>query len=249
MKSSVDFMEGSAAPKSFETLNKQIIACRKCPRLVAWREEVALTKRRAYQEWDYWGKPVPGFGDRGARVLVVGLAPGAHGSNRTGRQFTGDGSGGFLFPALYRAGFASQAQSTSREDGMTLRDMYITASGRCAPPENKPTPEELNNCQPYLEREIELLRPKVIVVLGRIAFERILRIYFRKTERHPQEAKGRAPMVFAHGAVYKLNPNGQNAGPWLLCSYHPSQQNTLTGKLTIEMFDQIWAKARELTDA
>ena len=249
MKSSVDFVAGSAAPKDFETLNKEIIACRKCPRLVAWREEVALTKRKAYREWDYWGKPVPGFGDRRAHVLVVGLAPGAHGSNRTGRQFTGDGSGGFLFPALYRAGFANQAQSTDREDGLTLRDMYITASGRCAPPGNKPTPEELNNCQPYLEREIELLQPKVIVVLGWIAFDRILRIYFGKADRHRKSAKGLEPMAFAHGAVYKLNPHSQNSGPWLLCSYHPSQQNTLTGKLTIEMFDQIWAKARELTDA
>jgi uracil-DNA glycosylase family 4 len=252
MKHSVDFTPGSTAPgpsglnKSFEVLNKDIIVCRKCPRLVAWREEVAITKRKAYQEWDYWGKPVPGFGDYNARVLVVGLAPGAHGSNRTGRQFTGDGSGGFLFPALYHAGFASQPQSSNREDGLTLKDMYITASGRCAPPGNKPTLEELNNCQPYLEREIELLKPKVIVALGRIAFERILRIYFRKSERNPQKAR-RPPFIpFAHGVVYKLDPDPPNAGPWLLCSYHPSQQNTLTGKLTIEMFDQVWVKAREL---
>ena len=166
MQPFVDFMPGSGAPNpsdldaNFEALNKDIIACRKCPRLVAWREEVAATKRKAYQEWDYWGKPVPGFGDRKARVLVVGLAPGAHGSNRTGRQFTGDGSGGFLFPALYRAGFASQPQSTSRDDGLTLHDLYITASGRCAPPENKPTPEELSNCQPYLEREIAAAETK-----------------------------------------------------------------------------------------
>ena len=163
MKLSSDLMPGSAVSersvhtKDFKALNKDIIACRKCPRLVAWREEVALNKRKAYQAWDYWGKPVPGFGDHNARVLVVGLAPGAHGSNRTGRQFTGDGSGGFLFPALYRAGFASQPESTSRGDGLTLQDIYITASGRCAPPGNKPTPEELNNCQPYLEREIEML--------------------------------------------------------------------------------------------
>ncbi len=138
----------------FDSLNKEIIACRKCPRLVAWREEVAHAKRKAYKDWDYWGKPVPGFGDAKAHILVVGLAPGAHGSNRTGRQFTGDGSGNFLYPALYRAGFASQPDATSREDGLTLHDMYITASGRCAPPGNKPTNEELDNCQPFLEREI-----------------------------------------------------------------------------------------------
>src|SRR3990170_2021853 len=158
-------------------LNQQIISCRKCPRLVEWREEVARVKRKAYKDVEYWGKPVPGFGDPKARVLVVGLAPGAHGSNRTGRQFTGDASGGFLFPALYRAGFASQPKATSREDGLRLHTMYITASARCAPPGNKPTPEELDNCQPYLEREIELLKPKVIVCLGRIAFERVLRIF------------------------------------------------------------------------
>jgi uracil-DNA glycosylase len=225
-----------------ETLNKKIIACHKCPRLVAWREEVALTKRKAYQEWDYWGKPVPGFGDPHARVLVVGLAPGAHGSNRTGRQFTGDGSGEFMYPALYRAGFASQAASTSREDGLSLRDMYITAAARCAPPGNKPTPEELNNCQPYLEREIEMLHPKVIVALGRIAFDRILHIYFRRGNRDPESIERRASMVFGHGAVYTLNAETR-----LLCSYHPSQQNTLTGKLTVKMFDRIWEKAKELT--
>ena len=235
--------------KGFEALNKKIIACHKCPRLVAWREEVALNKRKAYQEWVYWGKPVPGFGDRKARVLVVGLAPGAHGSNRTGRQFTGDGSGGFLYPALYRAGFANQPQSIKREDGLTLEDIYITASARCAPPGNKPTPEELDNCQPFLEREIELLKPKVIVVLGRIAFERIQRSYFPRSDRKKQRIKRSATMVFAHGAVYKLKSDSISARPWLLCSYHPSQQNTLTGRLTIKMFDQIWVKARELANA
>jgi uracil-DNA glycosylase family 4 len=229
---------------SFEKFNEQIIACRKCPRLVAWREEVARTKRKAYQEWDYWGKPVPGFGDPNAHVLIVGLAPGAHGSNRTGRQFTGDGSGNFLYPALYRAGFASQSQSIHREDGLKLYDMYITAAGRCAPPGNKPTTEELNNCQPYLEREIGLLKPKVIVALGRIAFERILHIYFPKVDVNVKPVQRHPTLIFGHGAVYRLN-----AVTWLLCSYHPSQQNTLTGKLTIEMFDQIWEKARELIDA
>jgi len=218
---------------SFEELKKEVIACRKCPRLVAWREEVARTKRKAYMDWEYWGKPVPGFGDQRARVLVIGLAPGAHGSNRTGRNFTGDASGNFLYPALYRAGFANQPDATSRDDGLTLYDMYITASGRCAPPGNKPTAEELNNCQPYLEREIELLQPKVIVVLGRVAFERVLRIF-----SEPKSGK-----KFAHGAVFRLE-----AGSWLVSSYHPSQQNTLTGKLTVEMFDGMWAQVKELLE-
>ncbi|MEW6287490.1 MAG: uracil-DNA glycosylase [Chloroflexota bacterium] len=216
-----------------EKLNQEIIACRKCPRLTAWREEVARTKRKAYQGQEYWGKPVPGFGDPNARVLVVGLAPGAHGSNRTGRQFTGDASGNFLFSALHRAGFANQASAESRSDGLLLKDMYITASARCAPPANKPSPEELDNCQPYLERELAILRPKVIVCLGRIAFERILRIY---SARSPARK-------FAHGAAYRLKD-----GTWILCSYHPSQQNTLTGKLTVTMFDDIWQKAKDLLE-
>ena len=216
-----------------DSLNQEIMRCRKCPRLVEWREEVAQVKRKAYKDQEYWGKPVPGFGDPKARVLVVGLAPGAHGSNRTGRQFTGDASGDFLFPALYRAGFANQPLAESRSDGLILRDMYITASGRCAPPANKPTPEELNNCQPFLEREIQILKPKVIVCLGRIAFERILRIY---SARNPA-------WKFGHGALYEL-PNGAQ----LLCSYHPSQQNTLTGKLTMKMFDDIWMKAKSLIE-
>jgi len=214
-----------------ENLNKEIIQCRKCPRLVEWREEVARVKRKAYQDEEYWGKPVPGFGDPKARVLVVGLAPGAHGSNRTGRQFTGDASGGFLYPALYRAGFANQPSAESRSDGLILKDMYITASGRCAPPANKPSLEELYNCQPYLEREIEILDPKVIVCLGRIAFDRILKIYSARNSK----------WKFGHGAVYQLEN-----GVWILCSYHPSQQNTLTGKLTVEMFDDIWKKAKTL---
>lgn len=216
-----------------EKLNQEIIACRLCPRLVEWREEVARVKRKAYMDKEYWGKPVPGFGDPQARVLVVGLAPGAHGSNRTGRQFTGDASGGFLFPALYRAGFANQPSAESRSDGLILKDMYITASGRCAPPKNKPTSEELNNCQPYLERELEILKPKVIVCLGRIAFERILRIYSAR----------KSDFKFGHGATHKLDD-----GVWLLSSYHPSQQNTLTGKLTVEMFDDIWKKAKLLAE-
>ena len=215
---------------NLEHHNQQIIACRKCPRLVKWREEVAQVKRKAYINEEYWGKPVPGFGDTQARVMVVGLAPGAHGSNRTGRQFTGDASGGFLFPALHKAGFANQAKSESRGDGLILKDMYITASGRCAPPDNKPNPEELNNCQPFLERELEFIQPKVIVCLGKIAFDRILKIF---------AVRG---LKFAHGAAYELM-----TGQWLLCSYHPSQQNTSTKKLTVKMFDAIWEKARDLS--
>jgi uracil-DNA glycosylase family 4 len=212
-----------------EELNNEIIQCRKCPRLVEWREEVARVKRKAYKDEEYWGKPVPGFGDPHARVLVVGLAPGAHGSNRTGRQFTGDASGGFLFPALYRAGFANQAAAESRSDGLILKDMYITASGRCAPPDNKPSPQELNNCQPYLEMELEILHPKVIVCLGKIAFDRILKVFALRN------------LKFSHDALYELTTD-----QWLLASYHPSQQNTLTGKLTVEMFDKIWEKAKSL---
>src|SRR3972149_5842202 len=192
---------------NLDELYGEIIGCRKCPRLVAWREQVAREKRKVYKDEEYWGKPVPGFGDPYARVLVVGLAPGAHGSNRTGRQFTGDASGGFLFPALHRAGFANQASAESRSDGLLLKDMYITASGRCAPPDNKPSPEELNQCQHYLEREIEILKPKVIVCLGRIAFERVLRNY---SARNPE-------WKFGHGASYPLDP-----GVGILCSYPPS---------------------------
>ena len=214
-----------------ETLNQEIISCYKCPRLVTWREEVARVKRKAYRDQEYWGKPVPGFGDPYARILVVGLAPGAHGSNRTGRNFTGDASGGFLYPALHRAGFANQPTAVSRDDGLALNEIYLAAAARCAPPDNKPTLEELNNCQPYLERDLEILQPKVIVCLGRIAFERVLRIY---SVRNPA-------WKFGHGALYRLEDGTQ-----VLCSYHPSQQNTLTGRLTVQMFDEIWKKAREL---
>lgn len=216
-----------------KTLHTEIVTCRKCPRLVEWREEVARVKRKAYRDQEYWGKPVPGFGDPHARVLVVGLAPGAHGSNRTGRMFTGDASGNFLYSALYRAGFANRSVAISLDDGLALSDLYITAAGRCAPPDNKPTPEELNTCQPYLEHEIEILTPKVIVVLGRIAFERVLRIYSARN----------SAWKFVHGATYRLD-----AGPWLVCSYHPSQQNTLTGKLTVEMFDAVWARTRSFLE-
>jgi len=220
---------------NLEVLEEEITSCRKCPRLVEWREEGGRTKRRAYFDWDYWGKPVPGFGDPQARLLILGLAPGAHGSNRTGRMFTGDGSGNFLFPALYRAGFANQPYSTHRDDGLELRDCWLTASGRCAPPGNKPTLEELNNCQPWLEREISLL-PAIqeVVLLGKIALDSLLRLpgYSGMPKRE---------IVFGHGAFYQPS----DKLPWILCSYHPSLQNTQTGRLTVKMFDQIWQHARQ----
>jgi len=187
--------------------------------------EVAQVKRRAYRDWDYWGKPVPSFGDPDARLLIVGLAPGAHGANRTGRMFTGDSSGDFLYGVLHETGFATQPGSTSRDDGLQLKDAYITASAHCAPPDNKPTTEELRNCRPYLERELVLLKKvRVVVALGRIAFDTYLSI-----------TKQRA--LFAHAAVHESDPV-------LISSYHPSQQNTSTGRLTREMFLDVFLKAR-----
>ena len=212
----------------FETLNQQVITCRKCPRLVTWREQVAREKRRAYRDQVYWGKPVPGFGDSQARIFIVGLAPGAHGSNRTGRQFTGDASGGFLYSALFRAGLANQPDSISVGDGLRLIDAYTAPVCRCAPPDNKPNPDEMENCQPFIEAEFEILHPKVIVALGGIAFERVQRIFSVR----------KSGWKFTHGAVFKIEN-----GPWLVCSYHPSQQNTQTGRLTIAMFDAIWRQA------
>jgi uracil-DNA glycosylase family 4 len=224
-----------------ERLNGEIIACRKCPRLVEWREQVANEKRKAYQDWEYWGKPVPGFGDPNAEILVVGLAPGAHGSNRTGRMFTGDASGDFLYPALHRAGFSNLSKAANRNDGLILDNLYITAAARCAPPGNKPDASELENCRSYLEQEIRLIKPRVIVCLGRVAFERVLRIF----SLQPAEYE------FGHAAVYRIGSDNVNdllptSDTWLLCSYHPSQQNTATGKLTVIMFDEIWKKAKSL---
>lgn len=216
---------------TLQELNAELLNCRRCVRLVEWREKVATEKRRAYHDWTYWGKPVPGFGDPHARVFVLGLAPGAHGSNRTGRQFTGDASGDFLYPALYRAGFASQPTSISRDDGLTLDNLYTAPVCRCAPPDNRPTLQEMTNCQPYLERELEIIRPKVLVALGRVAFEHILRIYSIKATN----------LTFAHNIVQEI-PNEMI----LICSYHPSRQNTQTGRLTVEMFDQVWKNVREL---
>jgi uracil-DNA glycosylase len=218
-------------------LNREIVACTKCPRLVAYREQIAREKRRAWRDWDYWGKPVPGFGDRNARVLVLGLAPGAHGSNRTGRPFTGDASGKFMYPVLYETAFANQPTATDRNDGLKLHDLYITAAARCAPPDNKPLPEELANCAPYLEREIEGLKKlKVVVALGKIGFDAYLNFLKRRGL-----LKTKAPYVFAHGIKYEL-PDGKT----LLASYHPSNQNTQTGRLTRKMFVQIFMEAAQL---
>ena len=217
-------------------LESEIVSCRKCPRLVAWREEVARVKRRAYLDWDYWGKPVPGFGDPEAQVLVVGLAPGAHGANRTGRMFTGDGSGDFLYPALHRAGFASQSHSVDRQDGLQLANMFISAVCRCVPPANKPKADEIRSCLPYLRDEIELLRQiRVIVALGRIAFDQTLKIY--------RDISGiRLKFDFQHLGVSDM---GEDL-PWLVSSYHPSRQNTQTGRLTQAMFDEVWSKVNDL---
>ena len=219
----------------WRSLDRELLTCRKCPRLVDWREEVARVKRRAYLDWDYWGKPVPGFGDQNARVLVVGLAPGAHGANRTGRMFTGDGSGDFLYPALFQAGFANQPQALQRGDGLQLKDMFISAVCRCVPPGNKPKADEISNCLPYLEAEIDLISDlKVIVALGRIAFDQTLRIYRRRTGE-------RLRFKFEHSGQYQL---GEGL-PWLVASYHPSRQNTQTGRLTEAMFTEVWEMANK----
>ncbi len=209
-----------------DQLNQEIVHCRKCPRLVRYREQVAKTKRRSFLNWDYWGKPVPGFGDPPAELLVLGLAPAAHGGNRTGRVFTGDRSGDFLYKVLFRAGFANQPTSTHRGDGLILKNAYVAATLRCAPPANKPLPSELANCRPFFERELEILRPRAILVLGSIA----MRSYLGLLKERGQ-IPSLAAFPFRHGASYKL-PGGL---PRLFASYHPSQQNTFTGKLTEAM--------------
>jgi len=226
-------------PDWLKILDSEVVACTRCPRLVEYRERIAREKRRAYLAWDYWGKPVPGFGDPAARVLILGLAPGAHGSNRTGRPFTGDASGKFMYPVLYETGFASQPMATDRNDGLVLTDLYITAAVRCAPPDNKPLPGELVNCASFLERELEgLKKVRVIVALGRIGFDSYLN-YLRRRK----VITTRREYLFRHGAEYAL-PNGRV----LLASYHPSNQNTQTGKLTKEMFLRIFKRAGQLAD-
>ena len=220
--------------KSLDKIEQELIACRKCPRLVAWREEVACVKRKAYRDQEYWGRPVPGFGDPDARILVLGLAPGAHGSNRTGRMFTGDGSGNFLYPALFKAGFASQPEATTRMDGLVLRDLFIAAVCRCAPPENKPTKDEIANCLSWLVQEMQALsKLQGVVVLGKIALDGLLSL--------PCFADlPKKEFSFGHDRFYETLPRL----PWILCSYHPSLQNTQTGRLTAEMFDRIWQEAK-----
>lgn len=221
-----------------EIIQSEIVACERCPRLRDHCTQIAAVKRRAYRDWEYWGKPVPGFGDPHARVLILGLAPGAHGSNRTGRMFTGDESGNWLYRVLHRTGFASQPTSVSRTDGLTLRSAYITAAARCAPPGNKPLPEELHNCRPFLERELDALRQvKVVVALGKIAFDTYLGIM-----KSRGVIASRAPFAFGHNCEYRIAP-GQ---PVLLASYHPSQQNTSTGKLTEPMLLDVFRRARKL---
>ena len=216
--------------QALEGLERRVTRCRRCPRLVEWRERVAREKRAAFADEDYWGRPVPGFGDPGARVYVFGLAPAAHGGNRTGRVFTGDRSGDWLFGSLYRTGFANQPTSTHPGDGLVLKGAFIAAAVRCAPPANKPLPEERDNCLPYAAEELELIRPDVIVCLGGFAWDAACRL-------HGLRPRPR----FGHGAEHQID-----GGPVLLGTYHPSQQNTFTGRLTEPMIDAVFARARKL---
>jgi len=221
---------------ALEVLNQEIIACKKCPRLVQYLADVARVRRRAYRDWDYWAKPVPGFGDPQARLYLIGLAPGAHGANRTGRPFTGDRSGEFLYRVLYDTGFASQPTSLSAGDGLKLSDCYIGAAVRCAPPDNKPLPQEIRNCRPYLEQELnDLKNVRAIVALGRLAFDVYLAIL-----RDQGKIKSRSAFVFAHNKAHRTGA----AHPLLISSYHPSQQNTSTGKLTQKMFKAVFLRAK-----
>jgi uracil-DNA glycosylase family 4 len=220
------------ATDSLARLTEEIASCSACPRLVDWREAVARDKRAAYAHEEYWGRPVPGFGDPNARVLILGLAPAAHGGNRTGRVFTGDRSGDWLFAALHRAGYANQPTSVDRNDGLVLHDAYIAAAVRCAPPANKPTPAERDRCQPFLDREMALLgEVRVVVALGSFGYEAACRVL--GVRPRPR---------FGHGVEVPAS-----AGRTILCSYHPSQQNTFTGKLTIAMTDEIFGRARDLS--
>jgi uracil-DNA glycosylase family 4 len=220
-------------------LNEEIVTCRKCVRLVEYREEVARVKRRAFREWEYWGKAVPGFGDPRAQLFILGLAPAAHGANRTGRVFTGDRSGEFLYAALHRAEFANLATSEHRDDGLKLRNAYIAAAVRCAPPANKPELKEILNCRPYLERELEILRPRVVLALGKIAWDAYLEIL-----KQGGKIASRAQFVFSHGAEERPVKDG----PMLVGVYHPSQQNTQTGKVTAEMYARVLKRIRRILE-
>jgi uracil-DNA glycosylase family 4 len=226
----------TATRRQLDDLEREIIDCRRCPRLVAWREDVARTKRAAFRDEEYWGRPIPGYGDPDARVMVLGLAPAAHGGNRTGRIFTGDRSGDWLFAALYRVGMANQPVSRSRDDGLRLTDCWVCAAVRCAPPANKPTPAERDNCLPYAARELDLLpHVRVIVCLGAFAWDAALRLMRLRGDTPP-----RPRPRFGHGA------EAQVGDLTLVGCYHPSQQNTFTGKLTEPMIDSVLARAREL---
>ena len=220
-------------------LNEEIVSCRKCPRLVKYREKVAREKRRAYRDSEYWGKPVPGFGDGQAELLILGLAPAAHGANRTGRMFTGDRSGQFLYAALHKAGFANQPVSLKRDDGLELDRAYIAAACRCAPPDNKPLPREIFRCRGYLERELEILKPKAILALGKIAWDAYLEIL-----KQTGVIASRAPFRFAHGAEAEVAPGT----PRLFAVYHPSQQNTQTGRVTPAMYSKVLARIRRFLE-
>ncbi len=222
---------------NLESLQEEVVSCRRCPRLVAWREKVAREKRASFADQEYWGRPVPGFGDKEARLLVVGLAPAAHGANRTGRMFTGDRSGDWLFRALHATGFASQPDSTASDDGLSLDDCYVTAVVRCAPPGNKPSPGERKNCRPYLEEELDLLaNVRVIVPLGKYAYDQVLRLLKDRGMAVPTPR-----LDFEHGREVHVAKDLT-----VLASYHPSQQNTFTGTLTKEMFDSVWRRARRI---
>lgn len=216
-------------------LNEEIVACRKCPRLVEYREKVAREKRRAFREWTYWGRPVPGFGDARAELLILGLAPAAHGANRTGRVFTGDRSGDFLYAALHKAGFANQPSSVRRDDGLRLKNAYIAATIRCAPPANKPLPSEIINCRSYLVREIEILQARAVLALGKIAWDVYLEI-----QKQRGLIASRAAFRFTHGAETQLPGDGAR----LFGVYHPSQQNTQTGRVTPAMYGQVLRRIR-----
>lgn len=225
--------------QTLRVIQDEVAACRKCQRLVKYREKVAREKRRAFRDWEYWGRPVPGFGDPRAKLFLLGLAPAAHGGNRTGRVFTGDRSGDFLFEALYRAGFANQATSVKREDGLQLQGAYIAAAVRCAPPANKPLPKEILKCRGYLERELDALRPRAVLALGKIAWDAYLEVL-----KQEGRIASRTAFQFKHGAECEMAADL----PRLFCVYHPSQQNTQTGRVTQGMYAQVFRRVRKYLD-